>query len=129
MATVAGKNWTVTINSNNLSANVRNCSLNFTIETGDDTALGDTAHTRIPLLKDVSFDIDGMWDAAATLADVTLGALYVTPASVTCSLSPDGGTTTYAGAAIMTTYNPSAAVDGTVDYSASFEGNGAWTRT
>lgn len=138
MADVAALNSTVTIDDTGTSAqaitsHVTSSDLNFVLENAETTAFGDNSKTRIYTMQDRTFSIEGNFNTAATTgSDTVLGAHAVdtTPvASITISYSPDAGTTTYAGEALMTAYNITGAAEGKVAFSAEFAGTGDWTRS
>lgn len=137
MATVHGKDATVSIDDSggtarDISPYCNSVEISFEIDAPEDTAFGDAWRSKVVGLKDVSVSIEGHYDTTATVgSDTVLGAAMISTAwsSLTCSISPDNGTTTYAGEAILTSYTVSPPVDGIVTFSAELEGTGAWTRS
>ena len=138
MADVPGKNATVSIDDASTSAqaitaHVENTDLDMVLENAETTNYGDNSKSRIYTLQDRQFSIDGNYNTAATTgSDTVLGthAVDTSPVvSITISYSPDGGTITYVGEALLTAYKISAPVGGKVSFSASFDGVGDWTRS
>lgn len=104
------KNAYVSINAVNLSAFVRQVTLNWRAEQQDDTAMGDTARSRLPGLLDWDFDVEFFQDYAAAAVDATLFSL-VGAAPIAVEIRGDGaavGATNpkYTGNAVLESYQP-----------------------
>lgn len=105
----------VLINSVDLSSCVRQVTLNYSAEQQDDTAMGDSARSRIPGLKDWSLDIEFFQDYATSKVDATLFSLIgASPFAV--EIRGDAGSVSatnpkYTGNAVLESYQP---VAGTV---------------
>ena len=107
-------------------AEVKDWSLSETAETIDDTIMGETARTRKSSLTSASGSISAFWDESDATGQMAMTA----GAEVTLNLYPEGATTGdyFASlSAIITTVDVSAAMDGMVEASFSFESNGAVT--
>jgi predicted secreted protein len=114
-----------------LSAFVNNASITLDGDTAEVTTLGSTGDAKefIRGLNNGSLSISGFYDATATTgADTVLSGLYNAVAG-TFSLSFDGGTVTYTGEALLTSYNPGADLGGAVSFNASFQITGVVTRS
>lgn len=109
MANVVLTNAFVSLNSVNLSAFVRSVTLSYSAELQDDTAMGDTARSRIGGLKDWSIQIEFFQDYAASAPDVTLFSLVGTTFAVEIrhSAASVGATNPkYTGTGILESYQP-----------------------
>lgn len=100
----------VSINAVNLSAFVKQVTLNWKAEQQDDTAMGDTARSRIPGLKDWDFDVEFFQDYAASAVDATLFSL-VGAAPFAVEIRGDGAAVSatnpkYTGNATLESYQP-----------------------
>ena len=107
-------------------AEVKDWSLYVTAETIDDTIMGETARTRKSSLTSASGSLSAFWDESDATGQMAMTA----GAEVTLNLYPEGATTGdyFASlSAIITTVDVSAAMDGMVEASFSFESNGAVT--
>lgn len=110
MANLVFKNAYVLINSVDLSDHVRQVTLNYKAEQQDDTAMGDSARSRIPGLLDWDLDIEFFQDYASGKVDATLFSLVgaapfaiaVRPVNTTiASTNPE-----YQGNAVLESYQP-----------------------
>lgn len=115
MANKVLTNAYVLLNAVSLSAFVRSVTLNWSAEQQDDTAMGDTARSRLAGLKDWSADIEFFQDYAGAAVDATLFAL-VGAAPFAVELRSDAGAVAatnpkYTGNANLESYQP---VAGTV---------------
>lgn len=125
MANHKGSEGVVKVGSNTV-AEVRDWSISETAETIDDTTMGDSARTRQVGLTSCSGSITAFWDETDTTGQ---GAMTVGSA-ITLNLYPEGETTgdSYATvSAIITEEGKSATMDGMVEATFSWEGNGAVT--
>lgn len=103
-------NGYLSVNSVNLSAFVRSMTLNWGAEMQDDTAMGDSARSRISGLKDFSIDVEFFQDYASGAVDATLFAL-VGGSPVAVEVRGDGGSVSstnpkYTGNVIVESYQP-----------------------
>lgn len=121
------------VNAVNLSTFVKSITLNWKAEMQDDTAMGDTARSRIGGLKDWDFEVEFFQDYAAGAVDATLFSL-VGAAAFAVEIRGDGGAVSatnpkYTGNAVLESYQP---VGGTVGENqmapARFLGVGTLTR-
>lgn len=62
----------VTINNVDLSDRVKSVSLDYSVETHDNTAMGDTTRSKIAGFKNWTMTVDFMQDYAAAEVDATL---------------------------------------------------------
>ena len=125
MANHKGSEGVVKVGSNTV-AEVRDWSISETAETIDDTTMGDSARTRQVGLTSCSGSLTAFWDETDTTGQ---GAMTVGSA-ITLNLYPEGETTgdSYATvSAIITEEGKSATMDGMVEATFSWEGNGAVT--
>lgn len=109
MANMVLTNAFVSINSVNLSAYVKSVSVSYKSEMQDDTAMGDTARSRIGSLKDYSLSIEFFQDYAAGAVDATLFGIVgsVVPIEIRGSSAAASATNPkYTGSAILETYQP-----------------------
>jgi hypothetical protein len=125
MATYIGKDGTISAGGNDI-AEVRSFSIEATGDTTEDTSMGDTWRTHKPTLRSWSGSAEVWWDDADTGQNAcSVGAelaIIVTPDG------DDGGTpTTLSGNVIVTGRTVNASVDGMVEASLTFMGNGALT--
>lgn len=133
MANLVFKNAYVLINSVDLSDHVRQVTLNYKAEQQDDTAMGDSARSRIPGLLDWDLDIEFFQDYASGKVDATLFSLVgaapfaiaVRPVNTTiASTNPE-----YQGNAVLESYQPmGGAVGENLMAPTKFMGVGALTR-
>lgn len=129
MACHMGKDGVVKVTASGGSAttigHVRNWSLDETVDTLEATAMGDAFKEYCIALKDWSGSIDVLWDPA----DVGQGIIAV-GAQLVVALYPEGVSgALYAGSIIVTGVSTSAAYDGLVESSVTFQGTGALTYT
>jgi hypothetical protein len=99
----------VLINNVNLSAFVKSVTLSYKSEMQDDTAMGDTARSRIGSLKDFTLSVEFFQDYAASAVDVTLFNIVgtVVPIEIRGSSAAASATNPkYIGNAILETYQP-----------------------
>jgi hypothetical protein len=132
MANMVLRDAFVSLNSVNLSSLVRQVTLTYSAELQDDTAMGDTARSRIGGLKDWSLSIEFFQDYAAAQVDATLFSLVGSTFAVEVRpTSAAAGATNpkFTGTGILESYQP---VGGTVGENlmapVSISGVGALTR-
>ena len=96
-------------NSVDLSAYVKSVTINYEVETQDETAMGDTTRINIGGLKNWSLDLEVINDEAASAVAQTLFAdvgvvrtVLVRPASSAVSTTNPN----YTGSAILTSFSP-----------------------
>jgi hypothetical protein len=125
MANHAGSEGTVKIGSN-VVAEVKSFSIEESADTIEDTTLGDTARTFKSGLTGWSGSVECFWDETDTNGQ---GALTI-GAEVTLNVYPEGAVSTdkyFTGSGIVTGISRQASLDGMVEASFSFQGNGALT--
>ena len=124
MSNHTGSEGTVKIGTDTL-AEIKSFSIEESAETIEDTTLGDTARTFKSGLTGWSGSVECFWDETDTAQiALTIGA------SVTLDVYPEGATsgdTHYSGTALVTGITRQASLDGMVEASFSFQGNGALT--
>ena len=127
MATHKGSEGVVKVGSNTV-AEVRDWSITITSDTVEDTSMGDSARSFKPSLTSASGSISVFWDET----DSTGQGAMTAGAEVTLNLYPEGadsGDTYYTLSAIITEEGASAAFDGMVEATFSFQANGAVSKT
>jgi hypothetical protein len=121
MATFAGNDGVVKIGANAL-AEVRSFTITETIETIEDTSMGDASRTHKTGLKSWSGNLECHFDDTDTAqGNLTVGA------SVTLNLQPEGDTTgdfLLTGTATITEVTHTNTIDNIVERTFSFVGNG-----
>ena len=126
MATFSGNDGVVKIGSNAV-AEVKSFTLTETIETVEDTAMGDTSRTHKTGLKSWSGNLECHFDDTDTAqTSLTVGA------SVTLNLQPEGDTTgdfLLTGTATVTEVTHTNTIDNIIERTFSFAGNGDLTQT
>ena len=109
MSNMVLTNAFVSINSVNLSQFVKTVTLSYKSEMQDDTAMGDSARSRIGSLKDYTLSIEFFQSYAASAVDATLFNIVgsVVPIEIRGSASAASATNPkYTGNAILETYQP-----------------------
>ena len=125
MAVFTGKAGVVQTGSNSL-AEVRSYSITQSGETTESTAMGDSAKTFESTLTEFSGSVDLFFDDTDTNGQVSL----TIGSSFTLNLAPEGtgsGAFKLSGSAIVTEVTRTAAHDGLVEMTVSFQGTGALT--
>lgn len=125
MATHKGSEGVVKVGSNTV-AELRDWSLTETADTLEDTTMGDSARTYKPSLTTASGTLSCLWDETDTTGQ---GAMTV-GAEVVLNLYPEGADAGdyYATASVIVTEaGKSAAYDGMIEATFSFQVNGAVT--
>ena len=126
MATFTGNSGSVKVGSDNLGE-VRSFSVTETAETIEDTAMGDAWRSHKAGLNSWSGSIECWFDDG----DTAQGNLIV-GASVTLNLQPEGndlGDFLLSGTATITELGHANSIDGIVERTFSFVGNGELTTT
>lgn len=123
----------VEINTVDLSDHVRSVTIDYSAETPDSTAMGDTAKERLPGLLDWKVDVEFNQDFAAAEVDATLFDL-VGAAAFAIAIRPTsdavGATNpSFEGNCLLASYNPlTGKVGDTATTKASFVGVGTLSR-
>jgi hypothetical protein len=115
MAQLVLTDASVVINSVDLSDHVKSITLNYAADMNDDSAMGDTTHSRIGGLLDWSMDIELQQDYAASKTDATLFALVGTTFTVTVKPTSSAVSATnpsFSGTGILESYPPIAGAVG-----------------
>jgi len=124
MATFAGKDGIVKIGSNTIGE-IRSYSIEQTMDTIEDSSMGDADRTYVASLKSFSGSMDVYFDEAdAGQLDVQVGD------TGTINVQMEGDTTgdhQLSGAILVTGRTITAAFDGMVEASLTFQGTGALT--
>jgi hypothetical protein len=132
MANVVLTNAFVSLNSVNLSSLVRSVTLNYAAQLQDDTAMGDTAVSRIGGLKDWSLEVEFFQDYDANKVDATLFSLVGSTFAVEVRHSAANASATnpkYTGTGILESYQPvGGAVGENLMAPVTIQGVGALTR-
>jgi predicted secreted protein len=127
MSNHKGSEGSVKVGSNAV-AELKGWSLTESANTIDDSTLTDTWMTKKAGQQSWNGKADAFWDETDTTGQ---GAMTI-GAEVTLNMYPEGsgaGATYFTGSAIITGIERSAAIDGMVETSFSFEGNGILTET
>tara|TARA_R100000781_G_scaffold56708_1_gene36715 strand:+ start:2150 stop:2539 length:390 start_codon:yes stop_codon:yes gene_type:complete len=125
MATFLGKGGTVQVGSNSI-AEIRSYSIDETIDTVEDTSMGDSAKSHLVTLKDFSGSVDVLFDDTDTNGQTALSV----GSSVTLNFAPEGvtsGSVKLSGTALVTAKSVSATYDGLVESTISVQGTGGLT--
>ncbi len=124
MATFSGSGGTVLVGSNAIGE-IKTYTIDETMDTLEDTSMGDTSRTYKASLKTFSGSCDVMFDDTDTAQQaMTVGS------EVTMSFQMEGNTTgdhKLSGTVLITGRSISASFDGLVEASLSFQGTGALT--
>jgi len=127
MATFTGSDGVILVGTDQV-AEVRSYSIDETMDTLEDTAMGDTSRTYKTSLKSFSGSADVFFDDTDTSGQ---GALTV-GSEVTLNVQFEGNTSgdhKLSGTVLITGRTISASFDGMVEASISFQGTGALTET
>lgn len=127
MATHHGNEGKVYLGANQV-AEIDGWELSQSIETADDTAMGDTARTHLTGKYSWQGSITCLWDETDTNGQVAM----TVGASVTLNLYPEGndsGDTYYTGTATITSRSHPVAQDDVQRVTFEFLGNGALSTT
>lgn len=127
MATHLGKEGTVQVGSNSI-AEIRSFSIDETVDTVEDTSMGDASKTYLASIKDFSGSVDVIYDESDTNGQTALAV----GATVTLNFAPEGAATgdvKLTGDAIVTSKSISSSFDGLVEASISVQGTGGLTTT
>lgn len=132
MATFAVTNAYLTVGGTDLSDHVRQMSINISAEELDDTAMGDTWHSRLAGLKDWSITVEFNQDFASSSVDATIWGAFATTAAI--AFNPASSTTSatnprYSGNALISDYTPiDSSVGDLATTSVTWPGAGALSR-
>jgi predicted secreted protein len=127
MATHLGKEGTVQVGSNSI-AEIRSFSIDETVDTVEDTSMGDVSKSYLASIKDFSGSVDVIYDETDTNGQVALAV----GSTVTLNFAPEGadsGDVKLTGSAIVTGKSISSSFDGLVEASISVQGTGGLTTT
>jgi len=127
MATFSGSDGVVLVGTDQV-AEIRSYSIDETMDTLEDTAMGDTSRTYKTSLKQFSGSADVLFDDTDSSGQ---GALTV-GSSVTLNVQMEGNTAgdhKFSGTVLVTGRTISASYDGLVEASISFQGTGALTES
>ena len=127
MATHPGKEGTVQVGSNAI-AEIRGFSIDETIDTVEDTSMGDSSKTYLASIKDFSGSVDVLYDETDTNGQTALSV----GSSVTLNFAPEGtdsGDVKLTGTAIVTGKSVTSSFDGLVESTITVQGTGGLTTT
>ena len=127
MATFSGSDGVVLVGTDQV-AEIRSYSIDETMDTLEDTAMGDSSRTYKTSLKQFSGSADVLFDDTDSSGQ---GALTV-GSSVTLNVQMEGNTNgdhKFSGTVLVTGRTISASYDGLVEASISFQGTGALTES
>lgn len=140
MASVAGKNQSFEIESSpgsasfkTLDSNINSISFPRSVDTSEDTSLGDSAKSHVVTLSSATISLDGHWDAAGDRIDELIAANFAPSDGVSTAWKyyPEGNSATnvvYSGQGFVTSFEVSGGVDGLTEYSCELVVTGAITR-
>ena len=134
MATEVITDGFISVAGQDLSDRARQITVNFTADTPEDTAMGDTYRSRLVGLKDVTVTVEWLQDYGASNVDATLWAEFDSSSTTAIVIRHDSGSASstnpqYSGNVIVSDYTPvSGSVGDVISFSTSWEGSGAWTR-
>ena len=140
MARTHGKDSNFSFNSVSIEDELNSITMNATVGESDVTSFSDVYQNFLAGKKDISFDISGSLDMAASQGDATIfDHIPWSSGPKTLVFDPDGAgpdtnspeyTCTSSGltGALVTSYSISLPVGGAATYSASFQCSGATTR-
>jgi hypothetical protein len=127
MATHLGKEGTVQVGSNAIGE-IRGFSIDETIDTVEDTSMGDASKSYLASIKDFSGSVDVLYDEADTNGQTALSV----GSSVTLNFAPEGtasGDVKLTGTAIVTGKSITSSFDGLVESTITVQGTGGLTTT
>jgi len=127
MATHLGKEGTVQVGSNAI-AEIRGFSIDETIDTVEDTSMGDSSKSYLASIKDFSGSVDVLYDETDTNGQTALSV----GSSVTLNFAPEGsdsGDVKLTGTAIVTGKSITSSFDGLVESTITVQGTGGLTTT
>jgi len=125
MANHTGSEGTVAV-GNNIIAEIRSFSIEWTSDSTEDTVMGDTFRTYKPTLRSWTASVDCFWDETDTNGQRAL----VPGTVVTFKGYPEGNTVGdvfYTGQAIVTGKNINSSFDGMVEATITLQGTGPLT--
>ena len=140
MARTHGKDGNFSFNGVAIEDELNSVTMNATVGESDITAFGDSYQTFLAGKKNVTFDVSGALDMAASQGDATIfDHLTLTSGPKTLVYDPDGAgpdtnspeyTCTSSGLteALCTSYTINLPVGGAATYSATFQCSGSTTR-
>jgi hypothetical protein len=140
MARTHGKDSNFSFNSVAIEDELNSVTMNASVAESDVTSFADVYQNFIAGKKNITFDVSGTLDMAATQGDATIfDHITLTSGPKTLVFDPDGAgpdtnspeyTCTSSGltGALVTSYSISLPVGGAATYSASFQCSGATTR-
>lgn len=133
MAFQHGKNITLSIDDSGgtpqvFTTLITDVTFSQSRDTAESTTIGATgdAKTYVPGYLDATLGTSGPYDA---VSDGYLYGLFSTDNTATFSYSPDNGTTTFSGEALITSYSVNGGAGGLVNIDASLQVTGVVTRT
>lgn len=132
MAKFAFTNAKIFLEGRNLSGELNTVGLEYTAETPERTAFGDTSKRRLPGILDATLTMNGWWDAASA-ADSLDADLFneIAAASGVASLSPAGaalGDISFAFQTQAAEYSPGAAHGEVFKFGLTLNGDGPLVR-
>jgi hypothetical protein len=111
-----------------ITSKERTVKLNRTIDQVDDHTLGASSKSHAATLKDGTFSLDGVWDAA--IDAILDSALVAAPTTRSFSYDPTGAATpVFTGECFCSAYDISTDVAGILVFSATLQVTGGVTRT
>lgn len=119
MAIFNGRDYSLTVNAVDLSDHVRRIRIDMSSDDLDGTAMGDTAHTHIPGLRNDRVELEMFQDHGSGSVDATLSPLVGDATGVTVVIKPTSSSVSttnpsYTFTGILLDYTPADAEVGTL---------------
>jgi len=108
-------------------SNINDCDMSIDGDNQDVSVFGEDYINRLQGLKDVSWSISGFYDPTDTNGQVAIRSALINDSNLYLKISFDGGSTSFKQKVLVSSFNPSASVDGVVEISVDFEGDGVLT--
>lgn len=103
-------------------AQINDVDTPFEAENIDTTVFGHDYINRIQGLKDASWNLSGFYDPTDTNGQMAIRSAWAADSPLYAKVSYDGGVTSFKQQVKVSSFNPSAAVDGAVEVSIDLEG-------
>lgn len=125
-----GKNFTVLIDTYDLSTMFKSATMNRTVDMAETTAFQSTVKTWVPGIPNGTMDLQGMFSGAAGEVDAVLSGVLGAAGPYVVSIGPDGSMDEarriYTGNAHAATYGVQGSVSDMVSVTANFQATGGF---
>jgi hypothetical protein len=125
MAFVHGKNATFSLNGTDISSYTEEVTFSRPVDTAEVTTLGDSDKAYLAGMRDSTLSLSGPWEATV---DALVEPLLGSTNNIGWVYSPDGGTTTYTGNCIVSSYEVGTPVGDKASWSAELQNTADVTR-